>query len=135
MRTCFKLARAKVERGIKAGILAAEKDKLRLTLAVVDDGGTINFLCRMDGASSGSVSLALAKARTAAKLGIPTAAVEEAVKESPNMLSLEGIIAFSGGLPILYRDERLGGVGVSGAAPERDSEIARLILDAMLAPD
>ena len=88
----------------------------------------------MDGMSSGGVKVAQAKAYTTASLPFSTKVLAEQAEKLPAnpYASLEGYLQLSGGVPISSEDDiHLGGVGVSGAMPEIDGEIACFGVQAM----
>ncbi len=110
---------------IAAALRAAEEKKWNVTVAVVDDGGALLALERMDGAFPHSAEIAVKKAWTAAVVRLPTKTMEDMVKERPALLAFPGQVRVQGGLPILARGECVGAVGVSGAASHQDEELAR----------
>ena len=95
-----------------------------VSIAVVDEAGTLWHMERMDGAGLQSPEVALQKARTAALSKNPTKAFEEMVKERPGMLLFPGRLPLQGGLPIMHNGECIGGVGVSGVKSHEDEVIA-----------
>jgi len=116
---------------IKAIAAAAEAEALKnqwaVTIAIVDDGGHLVWLQRLDGAAATSSYIASAKARTAA-LGRRESKVYEDVINGgrTSFLSapgLEGML--EGGVPILKDGQCLGAVGVSGVKSTEDAQIAR----------
>ena len=109
----------------------AEKNKWNVTIAVVDDGGFLVRLERLDGAVAQSTIIATAKAQTAAATRTPTKALEDIVKERPATVAFPGRVAVQGGLPIMYQGECVGGVGVSGAKSHEDEQVASAGLKAL----
>ena len=116
---------------VKAVAAAAEAEALKnswaVTIAIVDDGGHLLYLQRMDGAPPVSSHLAPAKANTAA-LGRRDSKVYEDVINGGRMsfLSAPTITAMlEGGVPILKDGQCLGAVGVSGVKSNEDAQIAR----------
>ncbi|MFN5464260.1 MAG: heme-binding protein [Cyanobacteriota bacterium] len=111
-----------------------------VSVAVVDAGGHPLLLERGDGASPASATVALAKARMAALNGKPSAAMEAAINGGRFALlqlaaALDGpAAAMGGGLPLLLKEQCLGGVGVSGMTPEIDMAIAEAALAALPSP-
>lgn len=105
----------------------ATRRNLRMVFAICDQHGNLKLFHRMDGTSSGSVKVAQAKAYTAASLPFSTKVLAERSEKLPAnpYASLEGFLPLGGGVPIFSEDGiHLGGVGVSGATPEIDEEIA-----------
>ena len=115
-------------------IAAAQAQGLRISVAVVDEGGILLQLDRMDGASIVSPDVALAKAVTALSFQEPTSAVAELAQSRPDLItSMQknvqfGIVATDGGLPIVRDGTIVGAIGVSGAAGGHDEAVARAAL-------
>lgn len=116
---------------VKAVAAAAEAEALKnswaVTIAIVDDGGHLLYLQRMDGAPPVSSHLAPAKANTAA-LGRRDSKVYEDVINGGRMsfLSAPTITGMlEGGVPIMKDGQCLGAVGVSGVKSNEDAQIAR----------
>jgi glc operon protein GlcG len=125
------LAAADAEK-ILAGCKAeAAKNKWNVSIAVVDDGGFLVHLERLDGAVAQSAMIATCKAQTAAATRTPTKALEEIVKERPATVAFPGRVAVQGGLPIMYQGECVGAVGVSGAKSHEDEQVASAGLRAL----
>lgn len=109
---------------------AAEREaganKWNVVIAVVDDGGNLVYLGRMDNAQTGSIEVAIQKARTAISFRRPTKAFEEMVGGGRNaILSLPGAVALEGGVPLIVGDRYIGAIGVSGATSAEDGVVAR----------
>ncbi|MDQ3059726.1 MAG: heme-binding protein [Pseudomonadota bacterium] len=116
---------------IKAIAAAAEAEALAnhwaVTIAIVDDGGHLLHLQRLDGAPPVSAHIAPAKANTAA-LGRRESKVYEDVINGGRMSflsapSIQGML--EGGVPIMKDGQCLGAVGVSGVKSNEDAQIAR----------
>jgi glc operon protein GlcG len=110
---------------------AAEAEALKnnwaVTIAVVDDGGHLLWLQRLDGAPAVSAHIAPAKANTAA-LGRRESKVYEDVINGGRMSFLSAPVLqgmLEGGVPILKDGQCLGAVGVSGVKSTEDAQIAR----------
>lgn len=102
----------------------AEKNGWQVTIVVVDDGGCPLALERLDGAFPHSVEIAIAKARTAAIMRLPTKLLEDMVKDRPALVTMPGVVRVQGGLPIRVGDDCVGAVGVSGATSPQDEQVA-----------
>jgi glc operon protein GlcG len=109
----------------------AEKNHWSVTIAVVDDGGCLWHLERLDGASPLTVEGATHKARTAAISRRSTKSWEDRVKERPVVMAFPGILPIQGGVPIVHEGECVGAVGVSGRQSEEDEQIANTGLAAL----
>lgn len=108
---------------------AAEADASRRGLGVVtvvvDEGGTLVQLSRMDAAQVGSVNVGIGKARTAALFRRPSRVFEEQIKNGRiAALALADATPLQGGVPIEVDGKVIGAVGVSGDSPQVDEEIA-----------
>jgi glc operon protein GlcG len=79
-------------------------------------------LVRMDGARGFTADLATRKARTSSSLGVSTSVLEILYKDRP--LSSQDLIATKGGLPVLHDGQCSGAIGISGALPDIDEQIA-----------
>ena len=116
---------------LKAIAAAAEAEALKnnwaVTIAIVDDGGHLIWLQRMDGAAPLSSHIAPAKANTAAMGRRETKVYEEIINGGRySFLSVpyvEGML--EGGVPIMKDGQCLGAVGVSGVKSSEDAQIAR----------
>lgn len=95
------------------------------SIAIVDNGGHLVYLERLDNTFSASADVAVQKARTAAQFKAPSKKLEDAVNNGRNALITVGRTFLQGGIPILYEGQVIGAIGVSGAASAvQDEEIA-----------
>jgi glc operon protein GlcG len=124
MRQKNSLTAADAERIVAAARQLADARQWRVAIAVVDEGGYLLRLERLDGAILQSPEVATMKARSAALYRLPTKRLEDTVRERPGMLRLPGRLPVQGGLPIMHEGECIGGVGVSGVQSHEDEEIA-----------
>jgi len=118
-------------RAAKAIADAAEAEAVRrgaaVVIAVVDDGGSLLVLRRLDDTQVASVDVGIAKARTAAIFRRPSKVFEDQVKNGRvAALGLPGAAPLQGGVPILHRGKVIGAIGVSGNTPQEDEDIAKL---------
>ncbi len=95
-------------------------------IAVVDDGGHLVLLARIDGTFPASSEVAARKARTAATFRRPTRDFENAVRNGRHtLLAVDAMTPLEGGVPIVVAGQIVGAVGVSGAhSSEEDVLIA-----------
>jgi glc operon protein GlcG len=105
-----------------------------VTIAVVDDGGHLLWLQRLDGVAPISAQIAPAKARTAA-LGRRDSRIYEEMINGPRTAflsapGLEGML--EGGVPVMVQGHCVGAVGVSGVKSSEDAQIARAGIAALL---
>lgn len=114
---------------VKQVVHAAEAEAVRngwhVSIAVVDEHGELLAFQRMDGASYVSTDISQGKARTAARFRRATKTLADQLAEGRlALLSLDGITALQGGLPITVNGVVIGGIGVSGVTSEQDEVIA-----------
>lgn len=109
---------------------AAEKEALRrgatVVIAVVDDGGHLVVLNRLDDTQVASVEVGIGKARTAAIFRRPSKVFEDQIREGRvAALALPGATPLQGGIPIVVNGKTIGAIGVSGNTPQEDEDIAK----------
>jgi glc operon protein GlcG len=109
----------------------AERNRWAVSIAVVDDGGWLLALERLDGASPQSADVATQKARSAAMMRLPTKALEDIVKERPGLMTMPGVLRVQGGLPIPCGADWVGAVGVAGASSGQDEQVAAACIAAL----
>jgi glc operon protein GlcG len=92
-------------------------------IAVVDAGGNLMAVERLDGTFNAGANISIGKARTAALFKKPTRVFEEIIKNGRTaMVALPDFTPLQGGVPILVDGELVGAVGVSGAASAQEDE-------------
>jgi uncharacterized protein GlcG (DUF336 family) len=130
--------------GAKRVIEAAKVAAKRLNapggvIAVVDDGGNLMALERLDGTFAAGANISIGKARTAALFKRPTKAFEEIIKNGRTaMVALPDsfFTPLQGGVPVMVDGQIVGGVGVSGAASaQQDEELALAGANALANPE
>ena len=110
----------------------AKKNNWNVCIAILDDGGHLLHLIRMDGATPANARIATEKARTAAETRRSTAMWEERIKGGrTSMLGMPGITPVQGGLPIVIDGVCIGAVGVSGVQSHEDEQIAKAGIDTL----
>lgn len=108
----------------------ARKRGATVVIAVVDDGGYLLVLERLDDTQVASVDVGIAKARTAAIFRRPSKVFEDQVKNGRvAALALPGAVALQGGVPIIVDGKVVGAIGVSGNSPQEDEDIAKVGAD------
>jgi len=120
--------------GAEQVIAAAKSEAKKLhapggVIAVVDDGGNLMALERLDGTFSAGANISIGKAKTAVMFKKPTRFFEELINSSGKgrtvMTALENFTPLIGGIPIIVDNQIVGGVGVSGASnADQDEQLA-----------
>jgi glc operon protein GlcG len=107
---------------IAATVAEARKHDWKLNVAVVDSGGNLVAFQRMDGAQLASIQISEHKARTAVTFRRETKVFESAIQQSNfnYVLTLDGVIASRGGIPLVQAGKLIGAVGCSGATGSQD---------------
>lgn len=108
-------------------IAEAQKNKWRMAVAIVDTGGHLIYFERMQDTQTGSVDLAIEKAKTAALFRRSTKLFQDAVAgggEGLRLLRLTGAIPIDGGIPIIENGKLVGAVGISGGSGDQDGQTA-----------
>lgn len=96
----------------------SEKLHINSVITIVGPSGDLIYFMKMDGAQYGSIAISQAKARTAAIFRRPTKVFEDVVGGGGfgiTAMTLPGVIASAGGLPIMQNGKLVGAIGVSGA--------------------
>jgi glc operon protein GlcG len=112
----------------------ARKNNWNVVIVVLDSGGQLVMLHRMDGAQWGSVEVAREKAYSAVAFRRPTKAFEDAIGQGGvnlRVLRLPGASPLEGGLPIITDGKLVGAIGVSGVLATQDAQIGRAGIEAL----
>ena len=113
----------------------AVKNGWCMVVAIMDPGGHLVLLERMDNAQFGSVQVAQDKALSAVAFRRPTKAFHDMVAaggEGVRMLVMSGAMPIDGGLPILVDGAVIGGIGLSGGTSAQDVLVAQAGLAALV---
>ncbi len=118
---------------IAAGVVAeCQSNKWNVAVAIVDTHGSLVYFERMEDTQTASVKIAIMKAEAAATYRRPTRAFVDAIaKGGPAIMTLPGVVASPGGLPIFVGGKVIGAVGVSGVTGDQDEQCAKAGLGAM----
>ena len=117
-----------------AAIAEARRNNWTMAAAVVDTGGHLVYFEKMDGTQTGSVAVAINKARSAALFMRPTKAFQDVLAgggDGLRMLGLEGAVPVEGGVPLVMDGKIVGAIGFSGGASSQDGQCARAGADAL----
>ena len=111
----------------------ATKNKWPVVIVILDPGGNLQMLQRLDNAQWGSVEIAREKARSAVALRRPTKALQDLVAQGGANLRLLtlGYSVLEGGLPIVVGGKIVGSIGVSGVTAQQDAQIGQAGIDAL----
>ena len=110
-----------------AAMAEVRRNNWTMAVAVVDTAGDLVYFERMDHTQVGSVDIAQAKARSAARFKRPTKAFQDALAaggEGWRILSLEGAVAVEGGIPLMSGGKIVGAIGASGGTSQQDGVTA-----------
>ena len=101
----------------------AEKNKWNVTVAIVDDGGHVLLLKRMDGAAPVTAEIAELKSRSAAIARRSTKVTEDRIAAGRVALLRMPPLPVQGGVPIMHDGHCVGAVGVSGVQSHEDEQV------------
>jgi len=112
---------------INAVVAEARKRDWKMNVAVVDSGGNLVAFQRMDGAQLASIQIAVHKARAAATFRRETKAFENAIQLNNlnYLMTLDGIVASRGGIPLIEQGKIIGAIGCSGGTDSQDEVVCR----------
>jgi glc operon protein GlcG len=121
------------KKAMAAAELEAAKNSWAVAIAIVDSGGQLVMLHRLDNVQHASIRIAQGKARTALEFRRETKALEEAIARGGaglRLLAIDEITPLEGGLPIVVDGKIIGAIGVSGVASSQDAQIAQAGVEA-----
>jgi glc operon protein GlcG len=122
-------------RALTAAQARAQELGVQASIVIVDSGGNVKALARMDGAPFLTNTIARSKAVTAAGIGIATGDFADAVAASPALLagfSNQDVALLPGGVPLTVDGVIAGAVGVAGGMNGEDVPIARAAQDSLI---
>jgi uncharacterized protein GlcG (DUF336 family) len=116
------IALERAEAAITATVAEAKKRDWKLNVAVVDTGGNLVAFQRMDGAQLASIQISEHKARAAATFRRETKVFESGVQLNNlnYLITLDGVIASRGGIPLMEGGKIVGAIGCSGGTGSQD---------------
>jgi uncharacterized protein GlcG (DUF336 family) len=115
-------------------IAEAEKNHWNMAVAIVDTGGNLVYYEKMDNTQLASATVAIEKARCAAMFKRPTKAFQDTVAaggDGLRVLSLKGVVASEGGIPLVMDGKIVGAIGVSGGTSPQDGQCAKAGADVL----
>jgi glc operon protein GlcG len=110
----------------------ARKNSWTMAVAIVDGSGDLVYFEKMDNTQLGSVEMAIAKARSAARFKRPTKAFQDQLAaggDGLRTLGLIGAVPVEGGFPLLMDGKVVGAIGVSGGTSAQDAQCAKAAAD------
>jgi uncharacterized protein GlcG (DUF336 family) len=112
---------------IAAAVVAeCQANKWNVAVAVVDTHGLLIYFERMEDTQTASSKIAIGKAKAAATYRRPTRAFLDAInKTGPATMTLPGVIASPGGIPLMAGGKVIGAVGVSGVTGDQDEQCSK----------
>ena len=126
-----------VETAKKAAAAAAaeaRKNHWNMAIAITDTAGDLVYFEKMDATQTGSVNVAIDKARSAALYKRPTKVFQDGLAGGGaglRILGLRGAAPVDGGFPLVMDGKIVGAIGVSGAAGDQDAQCAKAGVDAV----
>lgn len=126
MRTRAVLTDEDVVKMADAAVAHARANQWNVTIAIVDEGGHLLYLRRLDGAAPITAEIAMAKARTAALGRRESKVYEDVIKQGRTaFLSAPLTGMLEGGVPVIVDGDVIGAFGVSGVKSDQDAAVAR----------
>src|SRR3990172_11172454 len=115
-------------------IAEAKKNNWTMAVAITDAAGDLVYFEKMDGTQTGSVNVALGKARSAVLFKRPSKVFQDIVAGGGGglrILGLEGAVPIEGGVPLVVDGKIVGAIGLSGGSGDQDGQCARAGADAL----
>jgi len=112
----------------------AKKNNWPVVITIVDSGGNLVMLSRLDNAQWGSIEVAKDKARSAVAFRRPTKVFQDLIAQGGanlRLLNLSGASMLEGGIPIVIEGKIVGAVGVSGVTSQQDAQIGQAGIDTL----
>jgi uncharacterized protein GlcG (DUF336 family) len=122
------------KRVLSAAEAEAKKNSWNVVISIVDTGGQLVAMSRLDNTQFGSVEVAREKAYSSVAFRRPTKIFQDAIAkggENVRLLGLTGASMLEGGIPIIVDGKVVGGIGVSGVTSAQDAQIAQAGIDAL----
>ena len=117
----------RAQAAINAVVAEAKRRGWKMNIAVVDSGGNLVAFQRMDGAMLASIQIAEHKARVAATFRRETKFFEKAIQLNNlnYLMTLDGIVASRGGIPLIEQGKIIGAIGCSGGTDSQDEVVGK----------
>ena len=115
------------KKAMAAAEAEATKNTWPVAIAIIDTTGSLIVLHKLDNTQTGSVEIAIGKARTALDFRRPTKALQDVVAGAGaglRLLSARNMLTLEGGVPVIADGKVVGAIGVSGVTSEQDAQVA-----------
>jgi glc operon protein GlcG len=115
------------KKAMAAAEAEAKKSNWPVAIAILDTTGSLVMLQKLDNTQSGSVEIAIGKARTSLDFRRPSKALQDVVAGGGaglRLLSVRNMLALEGGVPVIVDGKIVGAIGVSGVTSEQDAQVA-----------
>ena len=122
------------KKAMAAAEAEAKKNNWPVSITIVDSGGNVVMLQKLDNTQHASVAIATGKATTANNFRRPSKALEDVVAGGGaglRLLRVDGLTPLEGGVPIVIDGKIVGGIGVSGVTSQQDAQVAKAGADAV----
>ena len=117
----------RAQAAVNAVVAEAKKRNWKMNVAAVDSGGNLVAFQRMDGAMLASIQIAMHKARAAATFRRETKFFENGIQANSlnYLMTLDGVIASRGGIPLIEQGKLIGAIGCSGGTDSQDEVVCK----------
>jgi glc operon protein GlcG len=115
------------KKAMAAAEAEAKKNDWPVAIAILDTTGSLIMLQKLDNTQTGSVEVAIGKARTALDFKRPSKAMQDAVAGGGvglRILSARNVMALEGGVPVVVEGKVVGAIGASGVMSNQDAQVA-----------
>jgi glc operon protein GlcG len=122
------------KKAMAAAEAEARKNNWPVVIAILDTGGLLVMLQRLDNTQWGSIEVAKDKARSAVAFRRPTKVFSDAIAQggaNMRLLNLTGASVIEGGVPVIVDGKIIGAIGVSGVTSQQDAQVAQAGADAV----
>lgn len=115
----------------------ANEIKVPMVISVVDNGGNVILVHRMEDSLLASIDISLNKAYTAVSLKMPTENLKDLSRPGDSLYGVQNtnsnrIVVFGGGIPFIYNGKVVGALGISGGSVEEDMCVAKYTMEMIM---
>lgn len=115
------------KKAMAASEAEAKKNNWPVAIAILDTTGSVVMLQKLDNTQTGSVEIAIGKARTSLDFRRPTKALQDVVAGGGvglRLLAVSNMLPLEGGVPVIVDGKIVGAIGVSGVTSDQDAQVA-----------